>query len=144
MSFERHRWGGVRDEHLEYVAFDLQQFRHAPKLTPTGDDVALGRRLLATLAAVPPTTSAAQAARALADLPGSNQDRAKFLDILGFIGVLASPGRASFLIAFTPYGERPVPPPRFVERAWPVCWWHGVDGIDWAVVSEVLPELSGP
>ena len=34
MNFERFKWGGVRRDDLEYVAFDLVQFARAPRLEP--------------------------------------------------------------------------------------------------------------
>jgi hypothetical protein len=141
-SFERFRWAGVRHDRLDYVAFDLAQFMRAPKLTPTPDDVALAKRLLALLDELSARTSAPQAVASLKDLPGANAERERFIDLLGLVGVLAVPGRPSYLERFTPYRERDVPPLKYVERAWPVCWWHGQDGVNWASVEEVFRNVA--
>jgi hypothetical protein len=41
LSFERSKWGGVRTDHVEYIAFDLEQFARAPRLQPTPADISL-------------------------------------------------------------------------------------------------------
>ena len=81
LNFERFKWGGVRRDDLAYVAFDLQQFRHAPRVKSTVEDIALGRALLKTLGELPTATTAVEAVRHLKMLKGNKADREVLMDI---------------------------------------------------------------
>lgn len=141
LNFERFKWGGVRLDHIDYVAFDLEQFRRAPRLDATKRDIDAGRRLLDELRHLPPGTSAPAAAKRLRSLKGNQAEREVVLDILGICSILEAPGHPGHVPQFVASRERELPPHRFVDRAYPVCWWTADHGINESAVAEVLPRL---
>ena len=131
LSFERYKWGGVRRDDLTYVLFDLQQFCKSDEQSePTGDDVSLFRQLITELESQPADESATKAQGRLRILPSNKDERMVFLDILGVCGVLETSDHHGYSERFVPANERELPPLRFVERSYPVCWWKGSDGVN--------------
>ncbi|MEI6620514.1 MAG: hypothetical protein WCP28_01230 [Actinomycetes bacterium] len=142
LNFERFKWGGVRRDDIVYVAFDLEQFSHAPRAAVTPDAITLGRDLLRELADVAPTATAHQVADRLRRLAGNQDQRRVLLEVLGMCGVLASPARPGYNVGYTPTARRVLAPGHFMDTAYPVCWWRGSDGVNQAAVAEFLPQLS--
>lgn len=142
LSFERFKWGGVRRDNLTYVAFDLQQFRHAPRVKATVEDIALGRALLKTLGELPATTTAVEAVRHLKMLKGNKAEREVLMDILGICSILDTSEHHGYAYEFVPAVQRDLPPYHFVDRAYPACWWRAAAGINMDAVNEVLPRLA--
>ncbi len=142
LNFERFKWGGVRRDNIIYVAFDLRQFRLAPRLEPTADDRRLGRRILETLNHLPPDNTASEAAAQLRFVKGNKAEREVLLDILGICGVLDTDEHRGFAKDFVPWSERKLPAKRFVERAYPACWWRAHAGVNAGAIGTVLPTLS--
>src|SRR6266581_3699615 len=89
-NFERFKLGGVRRDHIEYAAFDLEQFARAPRLTPSTADIELGRRLIGRLRRRPPAMTAARASAQLTMIKGNKAERDILLAILGFCGILGT------------------------------------------------------
>jgi len=142
LNFERFKWGGVRRDDLRYIAFDLDQFVRAPKAPVTDAAVTLGRQLLDALGSAAPDLTAAAVAGQLKALPGNAQERSVVVDILGVCGVLNTPGHPSHRETFQPLSGRELPDRRFVDQAYPACWWTGAHGLDPAAVQEFLPRLT--
>jgi len=142
LNFERFRWGGVRRDNLTYVAFDLQQFPHAPRVEATVEDIALGRALLKTLGELPAATTAVEAVRHLKMLKGNKTEREVLMDILGICSILDTSEHHGYAHAFVPAIQRDLPPYHFVDRAYPACWWRAAAGINMDAVNEVLPRLA--
>lgn len=133
LNFERFKWGGVRHLDVGYAAFDLGRFSAEPAPAASSEDADTLRRLLEALRSSPSAETATELIKRLTKLKlprGANDERASMLDVLGLAGVLRVRGRPSFLESFTPFAERELPAHRFVERAYPVCWWRGTDGLD--------------
>lgn len=141
LNFERFKWGGVRRDHVEYVAFDLEQFRRAPREAASAEAVKLGRELLTALRSAGASDTATTLAAGLRMLKGNKAEREVLLDILGVCGVLQTAEHTGYLASFVPWSSRELPPQRFVERKYPVCWWRGADGVNEAAVGELLPSL---
>jgi hypothetical protein len=129
LSFERYKWGGVRRDDLTYVQFDLDQFVE-PDEQPTDEDRSLFRQLLAALDSQPPDVTAPRAQAALKVLPSNKDERGIFLDIMGVCGVLETPEHRGYAQQFIRAAQRELPPLRFVERSYPVCWWRGSNGVN--------------
>jgi hypothetical protein len=142
LNFERFKWGGVRRNSIVYVAFDLQQFVRAPRPEVRTEDRDLGRMVLDVLNNLPAETTATQAVGQLRCLKGNPAERAVLLDILGVCGILASAAHPGHDQKFVPAIERDLPPRRFVDRAYPVCWWTASEGVNWKAVSDLLPTLA--
>lgn len=52
------------------------------------------------------------------------------LDILGVCSVLETPEHHGHAERFVRADERVLPPLRFVERTYPVCWWNAEHGVN--------------
>jgi len=131
LNFERYKWGGVRRDDLTYVLFDLQQFRELDERpVATSDDFAAFQQLMNELEKQPADVSAPKAQAALRALPSNKAEREVVLDILGVCGVLETTEHRGYSERFVPAHQRNLPPLRFVERAYPVCWWKGRDGVN--------------
>lgn len=141
LNFERFKWGGVRRDGVEYLAFDLELFQQAPRVAATPEAVRLGRALLAALRAAGPSETATTLAAGLRVVKGNRAEREVLLDVLGVCGVLESPGHTGYLTEFVWWSGRELPPRRFVDRSYPVCWWRGVDGVNEDAVAALLPTL---
>ena len=137
LNFERFKWGGVRRDDLEYVAFDLVQFARAPRLEPGPADLDLGRALIEAIRALPPRTTAAKAVAALKVLPGGRDERGSVLEILSVCGILRTGSRPGYAEAFVPYAARA----QQAELCYPLCWWRASDGVSDAELQTVLPSL---
>lgn len=142
LNFERFKWGGVRRADIAYVAFDLQQFRLAPRLEPTADDRQLGHTILATLNELPPGITTAQAAAQIRCVKGNKAEREVLLDILGICGVLDTADHHGYAEEFVPWSARDLPSRRFVDGTYPACWWTADEGVNAAAVKSVLPTLA--
>jgi hypothetical protein len=88
LSFERFKWGGVRTDHIEYVAFDLEQFARAPRIKPSQTDISLGQQLIDQLRQLPADTTAAQAPAHLKMIKGNKAERDMMVGVLGVCGIL--------------------------------------------------------
>lgn len=142
LNFERFKWGGVRRDDLTYVVFDLQQFRRAPRLKVTAEDVALARAVLKTLSELPATTTAVEAVAHLKMLKGNKAEREVLMDMLGICSILDTGEHHGYAHGFVSAVQRDLPPYHFVDRAYPTCWWRAAAGINLEAVSDVLPRLA--
>lgn len=142
LSFERFKWGGVRVARIPYVAFDLEQYRRAPRPPVTDDDLRLGRQLLDTLRYLSRGTTATKAVTALNFIPGNKSERERLLDILGICSILQAPGHPGHVPHFVPYYARELPARKYIDRAYPVCWWRSEYGVNDEAVEVVLPQLT--
>lgn len=139
LNFERHKWGGVRRDDVRYVALDLEQFARAPKLDATAEDRALAAHLFEVLGNLTEQDSATTAVARLVKVKGNKAEREVLLDILGICGVLSVDGHSGYRHGYVAYEDREVPSRRFVDRAYPVCWWTGRDGVDAGAVGDYFP-----
>lgn len=131
LNFERFKWGGVRRTDLEFVWHDLACFELSDVAAPTTDDRTLFDRLLAELERAPAELTAPKAAKsALKELKGNQAERGVVLEILGICSVLESVGHPGFRDSFINADARTLPPNRFVDFAYPACWWRGADGVN--------------
>jgi hypothetical protein len=126
LSFERHKWGGVRHEQPAYIAFDLERFATEPSPIPTPADEALLATLLSTASSMPAGAKLADLLHAIAPVvPGNKDQRRTIIGILGFAGVLPVPGRPGFFGSFAQVGEREQTPWYKDDWPYPVRWWRG-------------------
>ncbi len=143
LNFERFKWGGVRHEEPMYPTFDLEQFLGLDPPLPTDADIEIFRRILQTIESVPPDMSAPRLEKVLGGVfPSNKAERQILITILGYAGILPVPDHAGFLDGFVPSDERALPPQRFVDMGYPVCWWKGRYGIDRAALRDWFPALG--
>jgi hypothetical protein len=142
LSFERFKWGGVRKADLRYVTFDLEQFLRAPTSMVDATAIAIGRQLITKLRTAPFSETATTATAKIRMIKGNAAERATLLDSLGLAGILAPQAHPGYLHTFVPFDQRMLPPRHFVDRAYPVCWWRGSDGVNEEAVQTFLPDLT--
>jgi hypothetical protein len=142
LNFERHKWGGVRHLDPLYAVFDLQQFRTIERLVPKPEDVALLNELLTSLDSVPDETSAAKLQKAVPlSLRSNKAERDVLIGILGLASILETSDHRGFLHEFVPADGRELPDRRFVDMAYPACWWVGKDGVNWEAADQWFSHL---
>jgi hypothetical protein len=146
LNFERFRWAGVRRTQIPYLAFDLEQFTLAPRLEPTGQDIALGQQIIDYLRQLPPNTTAAQASPGLTMLPGSKPEREVLVDILGICGILHAPDHPAYTDHYIPHTTADsvslAPPRRYLFGHHPTWWWTAAGGISNRALHHFLPQLT--
>jgi hypothetical protein len=142
LSFERFKWGGVRTDHVDYVAFDLEQFARAPRLPRTSDDIRVGRELVNQPRQLPPGTTAAEAVRHLKMLPGNKAERDVVIGILGVCGILETATHRGYANSYVSKRDRQLPGRRHVDQDYPACWWTAEDGVNDEALQIFLPQLT--
>jgi hypothetical protein len=131
LNFERFKWGGVRHDQPLYASMDLELFRKLPRANPTSTDVALFKGVLKAVEAAPARTSSAVLQKHLAKaFKSSKAERDVVVGILGYCGVLATSEHPGYMHRFVPWSDRELPERRFVDMAYPACWWQRSDGIN--------------
>ncbi len=136
----RFGYGGIPGN-IQYAAFDLEQFARAPRLEPSSDDISLGQQIIDYLRHLPPTTTAAQAARGLTMVPGTRDQRDNLMESLGICGILHCPGHPSYADAFIPHSQAATdwPSQRFAFGCYPTWWWKAEGGTATAHYANSCP-----
>ncbi len=142
LSFERFKWGGVRRDSISFVAFDLEQFSRAPREVPNKKAFAAGVALISALRKAPADATPSQMAGRLKMIKGTSAEREVLLDILGVCGILRTAEHGGYATEFVPAAQRVLPAQRYVDRAYPLCWWKGRDGVDEYALKTFLPKLA--
>lgn len=139
LNFERFKWGGVRHTDAVYALLYLELLLEDPASSPTTDDCQIFGDIVAAIAAVPPTVTSAALQLHLAGIFKSNKsERDQLIAILGLAGVLATSDHPGFTDQFVPYARRTLPNRRFVDMAYPACWWRGDDGVNAQQVKKLF------
>lgn len=142
LNFERLKWGGVRHSQPLYAAFDLERFKTLEPVTPTPEHVSLLRAVLQGIQEAPDETSSAKLQAFLPkDLKSNKAERDILVAILGIAGVLETNEHRGFLSNFIPVSKRESPDRRFVDMAYPACWWTGFEGVNWTAARHWFGHL---
>ena len=140
LSFERHKWGGVRHGDPVYAWFDLDIFARSERPQETSRDIDILNELVNAARQADPEDRPADLERAIAPLlPSSKDERRTLLGILALCGVLAAPDHPGLLTEWVPYSERQ-PPPKPSKNDWlyPMFWWRGSIGVNESVLRDVF------
>jgi hypothetical protein len=143
LNFERHKWGGVRHEHPEYIAFDLELFARLEKGQPSSEDIDIMRRILESARTADRDARPRDLEKRSAKVVKSNEaERRVLLEILGYCGILQPQGRPGYFDTFiTDYHRDPPPPGNKNDWKYPVSWWRGSDGVNQKAVEYYFPQL---
>jgi hypothetical protein len=145
MSFERHKWGGVRHLAPVYAAFDLEQFARTPSAEASQKDTEIFQAMLAAIANLSPADRPTQLVRALTGvLPSNKAEREVLVSILGYAGILPAPDHPSFFQAYVPYEERNMPPVSTTDWDYPLWYWRAEFGVDRQALSYWFPGVNPP
>lgn len=144
LSFERHKWGGVRHYRPEYAAFDLGLFLDAPHPVPQREDIAIFRELLAVIRAVPPATTSAQLQKHFPKTLKSNKsERDVIVATFGFCGILGTAAHPGYSPCFIPLRSISSPDRHFVDMPYPASWWRASDGVNEDRLVEFFGHVLG-
>jgi hypothetical protein len=141
LNFERHKWGGVRHERAEYIAFDLEQMARLEPAAPSHYDLEIMRHILAAASECASGTRPRGLEGRLAGLLDSNKaERDILLQILAYCGILQPATLPTYRISFIEFSRRSEPPG---NRFWtyPMSWWRGEHGVNEAAVKFYFPDL---
>jgi len=142
LNFERFKWGGVRHLQALYAAFDLEQFQMLPPIEVTPEHVSLLKELIEHMAHAPAGTSSTQLQKYFPKALKSNKsERDILIGILGIAGILETAEHRGFLHGFVRADARVLPDRRFVDMAYPACWWSQTDGINTEAVTSWFGHL---
>ena len=142
LSFERHRWGGVRHDAPMYIALDLERFALGAAPTPTEADVDVLRAILAAARSLPKSARRPQLVKALAPLLRSNAaERDTLVALLGYGGVLHDPAHPGFVASgMTSQLRDRARAPGGGDAAYPIDHWRGAHGVDEANARHLFAE----
>lgn len=149
LNFERLKWGGIRHGYPIYALLDLELFLAGPRPSPTPDDVVLFESLIASLRAAPADATSGTLNKVLPKaLKANKAERDVMIGMLGFIGVLATVEHPGFACKFVRADSRSLPQRRFVDMAYPACWWRKPDGVRVEMLEQYfghrITELPAP
>jgi hypothetical protein len=137
LNFERLKWGGVRHMSPDYALLDIELFLAMPRPIPTLEDFVLFNSLIASLSAAPADATSATLNKALPKALGANKaERDVMIGMLGFVDVLATKEHQGFAREFVKADLRSLPQRRFVDMAYPACWWRKQDGVQFEPLKE--------
>jgi hypothetical protein len=140
LSFERHKWGGVRHGDPIYAWFDLGMFTRTERAEETEQDIAILNGILNAARASKPNAHPRDLERLIASiLPSNRAERDILLGILALSGVLVPPDHPGLLSTWIPVTERQ-PPPRPAKNDWlyPMFWWRGSVGVNEETAREIF------
>lgn len=145
LSFERHKWGGVRLDQILYATLDLEWFVQSAEVDPTDADVSLLSSMLDAIRRLPANVSAASLETHLKFLPSNKSERDVLIAILGIAGILETPDHPGYVSGFRNYVDRVSPNRRFVDMTYPACWWESKYGLNERAVEYWFGNvLKGP
>jgi len=131
LSFERHKWGGVRHTDPSYIAFDLERFEaeYCPVHAKKG--MKLLQKLISAVEQIPPGGRRSELVRATKPIiPGNDAARLTVLTILGYAGVFQIPNLSGFFDAFTNACDRKETSYSEDDWEYPIRWWSAGNGIN--------------
>lgn len=140
LNFERLKWGGVRHSSPIYALMDMDLFVKNPPPAPSAEDLRIFRELMSIIRTAPVAVSSAALSNSFAGVLKSNKpERDQLIAILGLCGLLGTQEHPGFAKRFVPYSDRALPNHRFVDMAYPACWWSGAVGLN----EDLLQDMFG-
>jgi hypothetical protein len=142
LNFERYKWGGVRHAHLEYIAFDLEQFTKLEKSKPSEQDYSILHQIIEIARHCDPSARPRDLEKRLANVIKSNKaEREILIQILAYCGILQPKKYPGYFKSFPRYFERTIPPVKKIDWTYPICWWRGADGVNQDALKYYFPQL---
>ena len=114
-----------------YAMLDLELFLASGAPQPSHRDIEIFREVVQFLKQFPSgITAAAVQAKLPATFKSNKSERDILVAILGYCGVLSTPGHPGFAEEFVSAKQRTLPHHHFVDMPYPACWWRTEYGID--------------
>lgn len=145
LSFERHKWGGVRHLDPHCIGFDLERFSQSERLKPTSEDIHIIREIIHAATSLSPDARPRVLEKGLVGVLESNKsERETLIQIPGFCGILQPQGLPGFFHSFVKFSERKDRPDAWkINWQYPISWWQGKDGVNGEALRRCFPQLNG-
>jgi hypothetical protein len=125
LNFERHKWGGVRHDELDFVAFELEMFARLPEVSPSTEDWQALKAILDAGDDANTGKSVGALKKTIRKIIRSNDAEADTLcHILSYAGILAEDNHRGFDGQFVPFAQRADARPKSDQR-YPLNCWKG-------------------
>jgi hypothetical protein len=142
LNFERFKWGGVRHDNPQYIAFDLSIFASSEDIAPTPEDYSILRAIFTAIGSMPQKARLGDLEHGLSNvLPSNNAERRTLIGILGYTGIIGDPSRPGFRQHFVRMADRERTPWGKDDWPYPVQWWNGSCGLNQPAADEWFPGL---
>lgn len=142
LNFERFKWGGVRHDNPQYIAFDLSVFASCDAVAPSDEDYSILANIFEVIKLMSPGARLADLERGLSKaLPSNNAERRTLIGLLGYAGILVDPSRPGSRQHFVASADRERTPWGKDDWPYPVQWWNGSCGLNQSAVDEWFPSL---
>lgn len=142
LNFERYKWGGVRHEYPEYIAFDLEQFCKLEHVQFTPIDLDIMRRIIETVSTSEFDDRPRTLEKRLTHIFDSNREEREILiHILAYCGIIQPTNHPGYFESFINYSDRTEPEGNRYWR-YPISWWRGVHRINQKALSFYFPQLA--
>jgi len=143
LNFERYKWGGVRHLSLEYILFDLEQFRKLEAVVPSKEDYNIFSSVIGKVMDIDCASGIRDLEKSLSKVLKSNKaEREVLLQILCFCGILENPEYRGFSSKYTNFVERPDPVAHKNDWSYPSFLWKAVHKISTQALKEFFPDYS--
>jgi len=142
LNFERYKWGGVRHEHPEYIAFDLEQFRKLEPMQFTPLDLDIMRQIIETVSSSEFDDRPRTLEKRLTHILDSNKaEREILIHILAYCGIIQPTNHPGYFESFINCSDRTEPEG---NRYWkyPLSWWRGMHGNNQKALAFFFPQLA--
>jgi hypothetical protein len=142
LNFERHKWGGVRRDSLEYAWLDLFLFNKEERQTPTEADKKMMKQIIQVSSSLAPNAAVSTLEKALSGVfKSSKNERRVLIEILAICGVLQPKNRKGYFREFAHDNEREHTGQNKNDWSYPAIWWRGADGVNHSALGHYFPEL---
>ena len=127
MNFEKIKWGGVRLNNVEYILFDLEQFRNIVITKPNDEDIKILNNIFNCIGNCRENDGPRQLEKYLKEvLPSSKGERDVLIEIFAAIGILEPKKERPTRGRDTDFG--------YIED------WRGEDGYNMNIAKELFKE----
>ena len=127
MNFEKIKWGGVRLNNVEYILFDLEQFRNVVITKPNDEDIKILNNIFNCIGNCRKNDGPRQLEKYLKEvLPSSKGERDVLIEIFAAIGILEPKKERPTRGRDTDFG--------YIED------WRGEDGYNMNIAKELFKE----
>ncbi len=130
-NYSKYKFGASM-EFAHQVLFDLEQFHHFPKVTPTEKDVEILNEIKKIIKSSAPDDRIPVLRKRISTAfqKSNNYERESLLEIFGVIGILHDETHLGFADRYIPFTERESRPIHYDDVLYPANWWQGKHGVD--------------
>ena len=130
---------------VNHALYCLEEGVKFPKMQATKEDFSAFVLALRLAESVPPTKKVGEYKQALHKskiLPLTGDETQEFINILSYLNILHPKDKVGYAKKYTPILEQEDAVEHKNDYAYPVCHWHGADGVDYEMVEQLFGRLD--